>query len=135
MRGFVLALALLAGATGLARADEPLPPPIDCTKDYETLYSLAYNAPDVAYVKTERVEEVWSRSRQDTYIFSREGTAAYPSIMLRSIRKTGARKWGAAMSGCGFGNQEAFQELMEDYKDINSDLLGDLKNGRPIGPP
>ncbi len=135
MRRAALAIVLLAGTFGLAHADEPLPPPIDCSKDYETLYAIAYNAPDVAYVRTARVEEVWSPSRQDTYIFSREGTPAYPSIMLRSIRKTGAKRWGAAMSGCGFGDQEAFSDLMDDYKDINSDLLGELKNGRPIGPP
>ena len=130
-----VAAALLLATLAVARADEPLPPPIDCTKDYETLYSIAYNAPDVAYTKNERVEEVWSPTRLDTYIFSREGTAAYPSIMLRSIRKTGKRSWGASMSGCGFGSQEAFQDLMDDSKSINKGLLNALTDGQPIGPP
>ncbi|BCW88219.1 hypothetical protein sos41_13570 [Alphaproteobacteria bacterium SO-S41] len=131
----VLAAALLVATLGIARADEPLPPPIDCGKDYETLYLQAYNIPDVAFTKNDRVEEVWTASRLDTYIFSREGTAAYPSIMLRSIRKTGKRSWGASMSGCGFGDQEAFQDLLEDYKDINRGLLNALTDGQTVGPP
>lgn len=130
-----LAAALLLATLGIARADEPLPPPIDCGKDYETLYLMAYNTPDVAFTKDARVEEVWTASRLDTYIFSREGTAAYPSIMLRSIRKTGKRSWGASMSGCGFGDQEAFQDLMDDYKSINKSLLNALTDGQTIGPP
>lgn len=131
----LLAAALAFAGAAAAAADEPLPEPIDCAKDYETLYSIAYNAPDVGYVQTELVEEVWSLSRHDTYIFSREGHPAYPSIIVRSFRPTGSRSWGVSMSGCGFGDQKAFQQMLEDYKDVNGDLLDDLVAGRPIGPP
>ena len=129
--------ALLAGAAPAAPAllDEPPPPPIDCTKDFETLYSIAYNAPDVAYEETATTEEVWSLSRHDTYIFTREGHPAHPAILLRSFRPTGKRNWGVSMSGCGFGDQTAFQQMMKDYKGPNGDMLDALMQARPIGPP
>lgn len=132
MRRVLLAAACLIATAGAA---EPPPPKVDCTKDYETLYSIAYNAPDVAYVQTPEKEEVWSASRLDTYIFTREGQKPYPSIILRSIRQVGKKKWSASMSGCSWGDQAAFAQMLKDYKRINGKLLDDLKAGRPIGPP
>ncbi len=127
--------ALAFAAFALAAPAAAAPAALDCAPGFDAIREAAMGQPDVIPEPTLDAEWAWSGSNSVLDIFTLPNNAAHPAVLHLVLVREGRRTWAGYLSGCGFGDVEAFNAWMASYRDLNRAAIEDLKEGRPVGPP
>ncbi len=119
----------------LAASAAASPGALDCSPGFDAIRAAAQSQPGVVPETTLDAEWNWSASNSVLDIFTLPNNPAHPAALHLVLVKEGRRTWSGYLSGCAFGNVDAFTRWMATYKDINRSAIEDLKEGRPVGPP
>jgi hypothetical protein len=125
MRTLLLGFMLAAGLPGLAQAQAPERPDLDCSQGFDGLRSSAASLPGAQTGNDGRFDLVTVTAPDAwkvDFAFTAPGQAAHPAVTLRTFIKQVTGVWTAQSKGCSFGDERQFAALMADMKERDSEL-------------
>jgi hypothetical protein len=109
---------------------------LDCSAGFVGLLDEAYYAPGSVKAPakaTGKYGAIHVRAEHALYSYTRPDDPAYPAVVRQRIRE-GEGGMVIDMGGCGWGDQQAFAQMMRDFTRKNVQLRKDIEARKPTLP-
>jgi hypothetical protein len=109
---------------------------LDCSRGFVGLLDSVYYAPGAEKASrsvTGRYGGIYAKAEHALYSYTRPSDPAYPAVVRQRIRE-GEGGMVIDMGGCGWGDQQAFAQMMRDFTRKNVQLRKDIEARRKTVP-
>ena len=99
------------------------PVDFDCSRGVTELSLCIFNREGIDWLKNAGPQFAAIYDGQAVYALTREGHPAYPMIVRREVKAGDDGETKIVTTACGYGDKAASDQLIEDYKQLDSDII------------